>query len=57
VTSRPVAILGFTVMVGFGIYGYYRDPLGSLPVALMITGFVMMLIGLGMPSKDKGGYR
>lgn len=56
-TSRPVAILGFVVMVGFGIYGYYRDPLGTLPVALMISGLVMMLIGLGMPSKDRKGSR
>ena len=56
-TSTSMAISGMVVMVGSGIYGYYRDPMGSVPVILMIAGFVLMLIGLGMTAKHRSGTR
>ena len=56
-TSRKIAIAGFVILVGSGVYGYYRDPLGSLPVILMVMGFFLMLIGFMRPSKNKSGAR
>jgi len=52
-TSMSLAIFGVFVMLGSGVYGYYRDPMGSAPVILMIAGFGLTLIGLAL----KGGKR
>jgi predicted MFS family arabinose efflux permease len=52
-TSASVTIIGISVMVGSVIYGYYRDPYGTMPVILMIAGFVMMMIGLGATTKQR----
>ena len=56
-TSRGIAVAGFVILVGSGVYGYYEDPLGTAPVIVMLLGLLVMVIGLIKPSRKRHGSR
>lgn len=52
--SMTMIITGLLVMIGSATIGYERDPTGSLPVALLFIGFVVLIFGIGRNTRRRG---